>query len=289
MFVATKRFIQNLFRHLSFLFLLTGIFIASLFFFATESKYETELFLAISQNIKDSLPKNFTKEEYALRATATAYLLEGSRYTIFGDKTIEGIKANIFHPSTIDLMTGNGACASYAAVLARILKANDMKVRIGQMKVNGLYGGHMFVETEIENGWVVLDPMFNLAFKKQDGTIAGFNDLQANWNFYKSQTPENYNPDFNFAGTRYTNWNKIPVITPAIKSILDFVIGKEKADLISIRPYFLRIYNKLGWVTAFFLFITIVQLFRVLKGEKKYKIQPAWPFLKSTIHQQTAA
>lgn len=289
MFGHIKRFIQTIIQSHSFLLLLIGILSASLFFFVTESKYETELFLAISKNIKDSLPNNFTKQEYALKATSTAFRLEESRYAIFGNKTIEGVKAKLFHPSTIDLMTGNGACASYAAVLARILKANDMKVRIGQMKVNGKYGGHMFVETETENGWIVLDPMFNLAFKKHDGTIAGFNDLHTKWNEYQSQTPENYNPDFNFAGVRYTNWNKIPIITPAIKSCLDFTIGKEKAETISIRPYFLRIYNKLGWLTAFLLMMTILQLFRVLNEEKKYEIQRAWPFLKIPIHQQSAA
>ncbi len=266
--MRTLHRLKNLPQNLHFLFLLNGILVATFFFFGTESKYEAELFTAISKQIKDSLPKNYSKESFALKATETAYQLEESRYLIFGKQHINGIKANFFRPSTFDLMTGNGACASYAAVLARILKSDDMQVRIGQMKVNGYYGGHMFVETKTESGWVVLDPMFNLVFKNGDGKIAGFKELQQNWNQYQLQLPVNYKAEYNFQEVRYTNWEKIPVITPAIKSMLDFFVGKEKADLISIRPYLLRNYHKLAWVTGIFLLISLLQTARIYKRKK---------------------
>ncbi|MBK8086635.1 MAG: hypothetical protein IPK31_00840 [Chitinophagaceae bacterium] len=262
---------KYIYRNLNFLFLLDGLLVATIFFFASESKYESQLFVAISNNIKDSLPANYSKEAFALKATETTFDLEENRYVVFGERKIEGLKANYFHPTTVDLMTGNGACASYAAVLARILKADGMKVRIGQMKVNGLYGGHMFVETKTESGWVVLDPMFNQSFKKPDGSLAGFKDLQQNWDFYKTQVPGNYKPEYSYSGVRYANWNKIPVITPAIKSILNFFIGKEKADLISVRPYLLRIYNKLTWLTGIVLLISLIQTARIYKRRKVYR------------------
>lgn len=262
---------KYIYRNLNFLFLLDGLLVATIFFFASESKYESQLFVAISNNIKDSLPANYSKEAFALKATETTFDLEENRYVVFGERKIEGLKANYFHPTTVDLMTGNGACASYAAVLARILKADGMKVRIGQMKVNGLYGGHMFVETKTESGWVVLDPMFNQSFKKPDGSLAGFKDLQQNWDFYKTQVPGNYKPEYSYSGVRYANWNKIPVITPAIKSILNFFIGKEKADLISVRPYLLRIYNKLTWLTGIVLLISLIQTARIYKRRKLYR------------------
>lgn len=264
------RKIKFIYRNLNFLFLLDGLLVATNFFFASESKYESQLFTAISNKIKDSLPANYSKEAFALKATETTFHLEENRYTVFGAKKIEGIKANYFHPATVDLMTGNGACASYAAVLARILKANGMLVRIGQMKVNGLYGGHMFVETKTESGWVVLDPMFNQSFRKKDGSLAGFKDLQQNWDFYKNQVPLNYKLEYSYRDVRYANWNKIPIITPAIKSTLNFFIGKEKADLISIRPYLLRIYNKLAWLTSFVLIVSLVQTARIYKRRKVY-------------------
>lgn len=261
--------LKNIYKNLNFLFLINGLLAAACFFFTTESKYEAQLFSAISKNIKDSLPANYSKEIYALKATETAYYLEENRYIIFGNKQITGVKANFFRPSTVDLMTGNGACASYAAVLARILKADGMQVRIGQMKVNGLYGGHMFVETKTENGWIVLDPMFNLAFKKPDGSLAQFKDLQQNWDLYKSQVPANYKSEYSFRDVRYTNWNKIPVLTPAIKSMLNLFIGTEKANLISIRPYLLRNYNKLAWVTGFMLLFSLLQTIKIYVRKKR--------------------
>ncbi|MEQ1797154.1 MAG: transglutaminase domain-containing protein [Lacibacter sp.] len=265
------RKIKYIYRNLNFLFLLDGLLLATIFFFASESKYESQLFTAISNKIKDSLPANYSKEAFALKAAETTFTLEENRYVVFGEKKIEGIKANYFHPATVDLMTGNGACASYAAVLASILRADGMQVRIGQMKVNGLYGGHMFVETKTESGWIVLDPMFNQSFKKPDGSLAGFKDLQQNWDFYKTQVPGNYKPEYSYSGVRYANWNKIPVITPAIKSMLNFFIGKEKADQISVRPYLLRIYNKLTWLTGFVLLISLIQTARIYKRRKLYR------------------
>lgn len=261
--------LKNIYKNLNFLFLINGLLAAACFFFATESKYEAQLFSAISKNIKDSLPANYSKQIFALKATETAYYLEENRYIIFGNKQITGVKANFFRPSTVDLMTGNGACASYAAVLARILKADGMQVRIGQMKVNGLYGGHMFVETKTESGWIVLDPMFNLAFKKPDGSLAQFKDLQQNWDLYKSQVPANYKSEYSFRDVRYTNWNKIPVLTPAIKSMLNLFIGTEKANLISIRPYLLRNYNKLAWVTGFMLLFSLLQTAKIYVRKKR--------------------
>lgn len=261
--------LKTIYKNLNFLFLINGLLAAACFFFATESKYEAQLFSAISKNIKDSLPANYSKQIFALKATETAYYLEENRYIIFGNKQITGVKANFFRPSTVDLMTGNGACASYAAVLARILKADGMQVRIGQMKVNGLYGGHMFVETKTESGWVVLDPMFNLAFKKPDGSLAQFKDLQQNWDIYKSQVPANYKSEYSFRDVRYTNWNKIPVLTPAIKSMLNLFIGTEKANLISIRPYLLRNYNKLAWATGFMLLFSLLQTAKIYVRKKR--------------------
>jgi hypothetical protein len=144
-----------------------------------------------------------------------------------------------------------------------------MKVRIGQMKVNGVYGGHMFIETETENGWVILDPTYNLAFKKADGSLSSFSELHKNWEQYKQQLPADYPAEYNYEGVRYTNWNKIPGVTTTIKSVLNVLIGKEKADTISIRPYLLRVYNKLAWFTFFVWLIIAFYTFKAFR--KKYK------------------
>ncbi|MGE5108636.1 MAG: transglutaminase domain-containing protein [Sphingobacteriales bacterium] len=243
--------------------------LTSILFFATESKYETQLFSIIARRIRTQLQENYSKSDFAIKAMHTSYELQEKRYLMFGNQELDGIKANILHPSTVDLMTGNGACGSYSIVLARILKSNDMKVRIGQMKVNGAYGGHMFVETKTEDGWIVLDPTFNMYFKKANGQPASFADLNSNWSYYKAQLPPGYNPEYSYEDVRYTNWNKIPGVTTSIKSILNFVIGKENADNISMRPFLLRIYNKLFWL-IFILWILIFS-FTIKAYRRKYK------------------
>lgn len=266
--------IKKVFKNLYFLFLLNGVLLASLFFFTTEANYEKELFIVISQKIKKELPQNFTDKEYALKALETTDYLQNNRAVVFGNSPITGVKARFFHSSTVDLMTNDGACGSYAIVLSRILKTNDIRVRIGQMKVNGIYGGHMIVEAWIEKKWVVMDPTFGLYFKNSDGSWATFRELQANWNFYRNQTPPGYNQDYKYEAIRYTNWQKIPVITPAIKSILDAMIGKEMADSISVRPYLLRSYHKLVWLT-FIIWIGVilhtVKMYSVKKQAEVYK------------------
>jgi hypothetical protein len=259
------KYIQNLY----FLFFLNGLLAASLFFFATESGYETELFSAISREIKTELSPGYTKEDYTIKALQTSNYLQERRYYIFGKQEIGGIKANIFHPSTIDLMTNKGACGSYVTVLSRILKSNDIKVRIGQMKVNGTYGGHMIVEANLNNRWVVLDPTYSICFRNPDSSLASFSDLKNNWNYYKNQAPPDYDENYKFEDVRYTNWEKVPLFLPVTKNILDWVLGKEAADGISIRPYLLRNYHKLAWITCIVLIVVFLFTLKVYRKQKQ--------------------
>jgi hypothetical protein len=242
----TLAFVKKIISNRYLLLFINGILLASTFYFFTESKYEKELFGAITRKIKEELPAQHSYYEFVKKALKTTSTLQDERFNIFGNQKIEGVKANIFHPSTIDLMTNNGACGSYVTVLSRILKANNIQVRIGQMKVNGQYGGHMIVEAGIDGRWVVLDPTYSLYFTNADGSWATFSQLQKNWSYYQPQLPANYKQEYQFEDIRYTNWNKIPVITPAIKSSLNTLLGKEKADSISIRPFLLRNYHLLA-------------------------------------------
>ncbi|MBI2731715.1 MAG: hypothetical protein HYX40_13375 [Sphingobacteriales bacterium] len=269
-----KTFLSSLY----FLFFINGILLTSIIYFTIESKYETELFSIIAKQIRSQLPANYTKTDFAIKAMHTSYQLQEKRYLLFGNQQMDGIKVNIIHPSTVDLMTGNGACGSYSTVLARILKSNDMKVRIGQMKIKGSYGGHIFIETKTEAGWIVLDPMFDLYFKKENGEPATFSDLNSNWSFYKQQIPPNYNPVYAYEGVRYTNWEKIPGVTTTLKSILNFFMGKENADQVSVRPYLLRIYNKLAWATCI---IWVFILFYTFKVYRKKVKAPALKIISS--------
>jgi hypothetical protein len=57
-----------------------------------------------------------------------------------------------------------------------------------------------------------------------------------------------------YAGVRYTNWTKIPVIIPAIKKVLDFA-APEFASTFSVRRYILNVYRiyEVGLLSPLFL------------------------------------
>ncbi len=50
------------------------------------------------------------------------------------------MKASFFRPATINLMTRDGACSSYSAVLARLLKSGGYRARMAQRTVIGILG-----------------------------------------------------------------------------------------------------------------------------------------------------
>ena len=132
-------------------------------------------------------------------------------------------------------MTANGSCGSYSMILGRLLKELDYPVRFAQMKVGGKFGGHIILETKTKDGWVVLDPLYDLFFMRPDGKLASFADVGAHWDYYSKQVPPGYDYSYNYAGVQYTNWSKIPVVMPATKKVLNWAMGKEKADKISLR------------------------------------------------------
>ena len=256
----------NKLTHLYLLLFLLGFTIASVLYFKMEAKYGDEIFEAISHYIvRDSIGKN-NPDTFFVRALNTTNSFEHNRLSVFKNQEIKGWKANIFHPITVDLITGNGACGSASKILARILKANNYQVRFAQMITDNSWGRHIIIEVKKNDKWIVLDPLFNIYFKDSLGNFASFNDVHKNFEYYKKQLPNNYPMEYNYAGVIYTNWNKIKLIGPATKSILNVVIGKQKADEISLRSYALRPYY-LCYLLCVAILIVLLGLFGFkLKG-----------------------
>ncbi len=204
------------------LIFLNGFLLASLAYFYIEDSYEQKVFTSLADYVKfTSLQKTGsikTENLITTSLTLTNYLGQGRR-KIFEGQDLNSIKSELIHPVSFDLMTGKGACGSYSYILSRVLSELNIPNRIAQMKVSDNYGGHNIVEAQTADGWVVLDPLFNISFKKQDGKMASFSDIQRNWQYYQTQLPVGYNSNYNYAGVRYTNWDKIPVIMPAVKKV----------------------------------------------------------------------
>ncbi len=274
--------IGRIFRNLYFLTFLNGFLIATLFYFSMEANYERELFKAIQLNINEKINPREARDSLVVKVMHACNALLTNRAPIFGNQTINGIKADL-NSSSIDLMTAKGACGSYSMVLTRVLENYHYPIRIAQMKAKGRFAAHNVVEVKLNESWVVLDPLYDLYFIKPGGDgLASYSDVQHDWAYYSTQLPSNYNRAFKYEDVRYSNWQKIPIVLPAIKKILDLVLGKEKSDTISIRTFFLNTYDLIYYVL---LLLYVPILLVTLKKLIKTKIfpQPNIPVTFSNI------
>ncbi|HLK27381.1 MAG TPA: hypothetical protein VKT28_02285 [Puia sp.] len=267
-----KSFIKTLrrfFGNLYVLVFLNGFLLASLFYLKIESNYENNLFSVIQKSIDKKIDPNDTKDSVLMKVMQTCSNMLGNRASIFAGSTkdLEGFKTDFFHPATVDLMTANGACGSYSLVLARVMQNYHFPIRIDQMKANGKYASHNIIEVNVSGKWIVLDPLYDLCFIKPGGVgLASFDDVRSNWAYYSKQLPQGYDTAYRYEDVRYSNWEKVPIILPAIKKMLDLVLGKQKADTISLRVHFLRMYDFYFYVALFFFvpiaFLTIRKIIK---------------------------
>lgn len=230
---------------------LNGFLLASMFYFHMQSTYEKGLFSTIKNSIDNRLDKDDTQDSIVVKAMATCHDLMNNRAPIFGGTQSLGPNANFFHATSVDLQTTQGACGSYSQVMATILKTYHYPVRIAQMKANGIWAAHNIVEVGTDHGWAVLDPTFNAYFVRPDGHLASFSDVHNDWNYYARQVPKDYDLQYRFEDVRYSNWTKIPVLFPAAKGLLNMIFGKAKADTISVRTWFLKVYDIYFYVILF--------------------------------------
>jgi hypothetical protein len=157
------------------------------------------------------------------------------------------------------------------------------------MKANGIYAAHNIVEVKTKKGWVVLDALYNVYFTKPGGAgLASFTDVKNNWDYYRNQLPSNYDLHYKYEDVRYSNWEKIPILLPGIKKILDLVMGKEKADAVSIRTYFLKKYDVYFYLILIIYIPILIITLRSLIQTKVFP-QPNIPFTPANIFRHLKA
>lgn len=247
-------------------------------YFYTEDNYENKLFEALAYDAAQGVKKDNNDSILIINSLHVVHDAIKPRTNFFS--SIGGLKGGVIQPLTVDLMTGQGACGSYAVVMARLLEELNIDTRIVQMKVGEVYGGHNIVEARYKDNWIVLDPLYDLYFTRPDATLASFNDVQHNWNYYTAQLPKGYDMRYSYEHARYTNWNKIPVLMPLLKGILNVFMGKEKADTFSLRAITLRKFWVFFLVTLFFQLGVIGYIIRY-----KYKKRKLSTNIKPTSQQ----
>ena len=233
--------LKNACTGLNSFFFLNGFLLCLILYSSLEDQYEKETFDSLNAYILKSFngaPVN--EDSVVIKSLHLTSSLEAAHRKAFSAAEVGGFIAKDLHPISFDFTTGQGACGSSALVLGRLMLTMNYEMRFAHMEAGGVYGAHNVLEVKANNRWVVLDPLYDLYFVRPDGRLAGFEDVRSNWAYYKLQTPPGYNMGYRYASVTYTNWSKIPVIMPAVKSGLNLMMGRERADAISLRPWFLR-------------------------------------------------
>lgn len=231
------------FPNKSIIIFFTGFFLALTIIFKIDANYTEDLFEQLSDHIKyDSYKNHETPQQTALRTMKIIYKLQFENKKELFAYDPQTFKGKYMRSSDLDLLDVSGSCGSASLVLTRTFMTMGYQCRIGQMYLNGHYGGHMVVEVLINNHWAVMDPLFNQFFIKSDGTLASFNEVQNNFNYYSKQLQPDYPKSYKFEEVRYTNWDKIPLLSPLLKKGLDIIYGKKVANEICLRKYFIKFY-----------------------------------------------
>ncbi len=158
-----------------------------------------------------------------------------------------GVGSDFWFRSTYShLMAPTGHCGSFAQVLARTLQRDGYDVKVAQMRVDDVWGGHIYVVADVGDRWIALDPYFDVAFRGPDGRVLGPDQIRADWEGVRSQCPPSYNPSFRYEAVRYTNWRGVPI------DILGAFFGG-----ISLRTSYLNLYWFVFWIAAGMLAVSI--------------------------------
>lgn len=203
------------------------------------SNYEDELYDRLLDRF---IEPEMSQQEVALSLLHGTHKLLKPRENMFSRGGYHNIRDKFLRSSDIQLIDAQGACGSYSHVLGRLLQRAGFEVRLAQMKCGALWGCHILLEARIEGRFVSLDPLYDLAFVRPDGSLASFNEIGRNWLSYKSQVPESYPKLFAYEDVRYTNWGKIPFLLPSVKKVLT-VFRADSIETLSIRSWVLNVYK----------------------------------------------
>ncbi len=246
-------------------FLLQGVALTLVAIFSVSAHFEDRLITQIVENVAGDAVSDQQKAIALLDAT---HAMLRPRLEIFGGESYIGIRDTLFRSTDIHLLDSKGVCGSHAHVLGRLLQRAGMPIRMAQMKCGEHWGCHILLEARVDGRFVVLDPLYNLAFMKADGSLASFDEVSRNWPHFALQVPGDYPLYFAYEDVRYTNWNKIPVIMPAIRNILQAFIGDD-VRFISIRPLFLNVYRFYAVVALILYMVLVVTTVILLRSGRK--------------------
>lgn len=245
---------------------LHGAIIMAIVSLTVLSNYEDGLY---DQIVEITIHQGMDEEQTALALLHKSHALLNPRLSLFGGKENINLRDSLFRSSDIQLIDARKACGSHTHVLGRLLQRAGIQIRIAQMKCGNQWGCHILLEANINGKWVSLDGLYDLAFRMEDGTLASFQEVGKNWEHFRLDVPDNYNPNYAYEDVRYTNWTKIPVVMPLIRNVLALFLG-DQIETLSIRSCILNVY-KTYLILAIFIYalLMLVTIFILRKKARK--------------------
>ena len=141
---------------------------------------------------------------------------------------------NPLHPGPGDVVQWGsdyrGSCGSHSRVVHAMLEARGVPSRLRLLLDDRGRSIHTVVEVLEGGRWVVGDAAYGVAFLRRDGAPATAADLAADTANFHAQVAgiHGYDPAFDYNSTTLLNWQKVPVILPALRAGLERILGTER-------------------------------------------------------------
>lgn len=180
----------------------------------------------------------WSEQRKLVALTEVTHRLMKPRLNFFQGQGQSSFRMSWFRTVDMELVEARGSCGSFTHVLARLLDRAGIAYRIFQMYCDSTatWGCHILLEAKVDGAWKSVDASYNVVFPLPAREIG------RNWARMKTLVPADYDPQYHYADLRYTNWEKVPVLMPAIRSAIR-AVAPEFADTFSMRTYFLDAYR----------------------------------------------
>lgn len=148
---------------------------------------------------------------------------------------------NPLHPGAGDVIRWGsdyrGPCGSHSYVVIALLQAHQIEARPLFITDDAGKAIHTVVEAHIGGRWVVGDPSYGVTFRRRDGQLATKEDLVADTSYFRSQVRgiPGYDPQYDYDAWTLLNWDKVPLVLPAVHLAVERLVGAERVKQIA-RP-----------------------------------------------------
>ncbi len=143
-------------------------------------------------------------------------------------------RVNPLHPGPGDVVRWGsdfrGPCGSYSRVVHVMLDERGIRNRFLFLTDPRGSTIHTVLEVELGGKWAVVDPSFGIVYRRPGGGYASAAELKADpsllqWNV---RSIEGYDASYAYQSTTHLNWKKVPILLPALRIVLEALLGPER-------------------------------------------------------------